>query len=272
MLKIAMMLDHPGWVTGVDGRARRAFRSAGSIGSVVCTPHATDGTHAVDLVFVGEAGERPAVDVIDPNDLTTSAAIREPLRLDGPVGRLRNPDLWEALATSTIRQVIRADQARKLYRAFCEAYGDQVDTPAGPARLFPTSETVLALSDAEFADLGLRFFTKKLRAGAEAYQKSGQDWASLPAAELVGAVQATRGIGPWTAGATVADVTNDYSLYPFADLAVRTWARRLAPSWAWPDNEREFGRAWQALAGEQLSALTLLTLAWGVRHASGVAL
>jgi DNA-3-methyladenine glycosylase II len=74
-------------------------------------------------------------------------------------------------------------------------------------------------------------------------------------------------IGPWTAGATIADLTNDYALYPFADLAVRTWAKRLASGRNWPETELEFARVWQDLAGEQLSARTLLTLAWGVRHA-----
>jgi hypothetical protein len=43
--------------------------------------------------------------------------------------------------------------------------------------------------------------------------------------------------------ATVADVTNDYSLYPFADLA--------------PETEHEFGRTWRAMACAQLSEWTL---------------
>jgi DNA-3-methyladenine glycosylase II len=81
-------------------------------------------------------------------------------------------------------------------------------------------------------------------------------------------VQAVPRIGPWTAGATVADLTNDYALYPFADLAVRTWVKRLAPGRLWPDSEPEFARLWAELAGEQLSAWTLLTLAWGARHAN----
>lgn len=80
-------------------------------------------------------------------------------------------------------------------------------------------------------------------------------------------VQSVPRIGPWTAGAAVADLTNDYSLYPFADLAVRTWAQRLAPGRTWPTTEPEFAAVWQRLAGEQLSAWTLLTLAWGVKHA-----
>ncbi|XVS65500.1 hypothetical protein ACQPYE_05405 [Actinosynnema sp. CA-299493] len=75
-------------------------------------------------------------------------------------------------------------------------------------------------------------------------------------------------IGPWTAGATVADITNDYSLYPYADLAVRTWADHLSTGRTWPEAEPEFARLRARLAGKDLSAWTLLTPAWGVRHAN----
>jgi DNA-3-methyladenine glycosylase II len=238
---------------------------------VVCTP-TPDGGHRVDVVrIVGDTDVAPVIDTVDPVTVMGDAVVCDPLRADGPVARLRTSDIWEALATSVIRQVIRAAQARKLYRTFCETYGEQVETAAGPAQLFPTPDTVLALSDDEFASLGMKFFIRALRAAAEAYLKFGQGWAGLSAAQLVAEVQTVPRIGPWTAGATVADVTNDFSFYPFADLAVRTWAQRLAPSLTWPETEREFGRAWQAMAGERLSDWTLLTLAWGVRNATGVA-
>jgi DNA-3-methyladenine glycosylase II len=64
----------------------------------------------------------------------------------------------------------------------------------------------------------------------------------------------------------VADVSNDFAYYPYADLAVRTWARRAAPAYSWPDDEQSFGRLWRALAGDQLASLTLFTLAWGNLH------
>jgi DNA-3-methyladenine glycosylase II len=271
--KSIMMLDHPAWLLGDDGRARRAFRSLDAIWSVVCTPGPAGRGHVIEVVrLAGGSDVAPVVDTIDPATLTGDTVVCGPLRDDGQVGRVRNPDIWEALGTSVIRQVIRAEQARKLYRRFCETYGERHDTVAGPAWLFPTTETVLTLSDGEFADLGMKFFRVALRNSAEAFVKTGDYWATLPPAELVRAVQEPRRIGPWTAGATVADVTNDYSLYPFADLAVRTWAGKLTPSMSWPETEREFGRTWRAMAGTQLSEWTLLTLAWGVRHANGVAL
>ncbi|MGQ0840581.1 hypothetical protein [Actinokineospora sp.] len=220
----------------------------------------------------GDGPARPVVDVVDPATVIAPGALVDPLRVDGPVGRLRNPDLWEALATSIVRQVIRAGQARKLYRGFCQAHGEQVDTVAGPAPLFPTPETVLALPDDEFVRLGMKFFRRALRAGAEAHNKFGDDWSTLTAERLVVELQTVPRIGPWSAGATVADLTNDYRLYPYSDLAVRTWAARLAPSIEWAEAERDFAKQWRSLIGDGLSELTLLTLAWGARHATGVAI
>lgn len=190
------------------------------------------------------------------------------LRAAGTVRRWRNPNLWDALATSIVRQVIRAGQARKLYRAFCEAHGEEVLTPHGLAWLFPIPEAVLELPDDEFTGLGMAFKRLPLKAAAEAVLDFGAKWAELDPAVLRDEVQSVPRIGPWTAGATVADITNDYSLYPYADLAVLTWADHLSTGRTWPETEPEFARLWARLAGKDLSAWTLLTLAWGVRHAN----
>jgi DNA-3-methyladenine glycosylase II len=266
-----MMLDHPAWTPFGDGHAARACRSGDAIWSVV-VDHEAAGGHRIDAVRLTGAHPAPVVDVVDPSalDVDVDDTLAGPLRTGGLVARVRNPDLWEALGTSIVRQVIRATQARKLHGAFCRAHGEQVDTPAGPALLFPAAETVLALSDAEFERLGMKFFRNGLRSAAEAYLKFGEDWSALPPGQLVAELLTVRRIGPWTAGATVADYTNDFTLYPFSDLAVRTWATRLAPSVSWPEGEREFAKVWRSVAGKHLSDLTVLTLAWGVRNAGFV--
>jgi DNA-3-methyladenine glycosylase II len=270
---MTVMLDHPAWLTDDNGRARRAIRSSGTVWSVVCTPNEDGAGHTVSMTGGdGETATAPVIDVLDPDAIDGNEVITGPLRADGTVARLRNPDLWDALATSIVRQVIRAGQARKLYREFCQAHGEPAETGVGPAWLFPTPETVLSLSDREFEILGLAFKTKPLRAAAEAYLKFGAEWNDLPSTDLVVAVQQVPRIGPWSAGASVADITNQFDLYPFADLAVRTWARRIAPSIEWPKDEPEFRALWHGMAGKQVSEWTLLTLAWGVRHANdGVA-
>jgi DNA-3-methyladenine glycosylase II len=263
-----VMLDHPSWQISDDGTACRVVRSAGSVWRLTVEPSTQDCQH-LEITLVDGDGPAPLLEMFDPAVLTGRDTVARQLRQAGPVTRLRNPDMWDALATSIIRQVIRAGQARKLYRAFCQKHGEQVTTPDGATGwLFPTPQAVLDLSDAEFAALGMAFKRPPLQAAAEAYLKQADTWANLPPADLLAEVQHVRRIGPWTAGATVADLSNDFSLYPFADLAVRTWAARLVPDREWPETEGEFAVAWQKQAGSQLSLRTLLTLAFGVRHAS----
>jgi DNA-3-methyladenine glycosylase II len=166
-----------------------------------------------------------------------------------------------------MRQVIRAAQSKKLYRDFCRAHGTQVRLPDGGIySLFPTPEIVLQLTDEQFASLGLAFKRRTLRLAAEAYSSHGAQWREMSPSALLDALQAIPRVGPWTARATAADWSNDWALYPYTDLAVRTWAKRAAPSRYWPVGEPTFGRMWRALAGEGLSSLTLLTLAWGSQH------
>src|SRR5260370_15768195 len=49
------------------------------------------------------------------------------------VARFRTSDLWEAIAAAIIRQVVRAAQAKRLYRDFCQAYGQRVTCLNGEA-------------------------------------------------------------------------------------------------------------------------------------------
>jgi DNA-3-methyladenine glycosylase II len=212
---------------------------------------------------------RPQLDIFALRETTASQApeLSQSLAALGAVARFRTPDLWESIATAIIRQVIRAAHARRLYRNICEAYGQRITCPDGNGyALFPAAATVLNLHDEQFASIGMTFKRRPLRTAAEAYLQHGERWRDLAPSALAGELQQIPRIGPWTAGATVADVSNDFAYYPYADLAVRTWARRAAPSYPWPDDEQSFGRLWRSLAGDQLAPLTLLTLAWGSQH------
>lgn len=259
-----IVLDHPGWHSGADGTYYRAVRGEDATWLVTVAP----GRHTPQLTRVGGHGAtRPRLDSFDPARLNTHRLLTTPLRQDGRVRRLRNPDLWDAIANSIIRQVIRAGHARAMYRLFCQRHGEPVDTPAGPVHLVPDAATVASLRESEFGALGMAFKALPLRSAAAAYVEHAREWAGMNARELVDDIQRVPRIGPWTAGASVADHTNDYRLYPFADLAVRTWARQLAPTLPLPHEEAAFARRWGALANGQLGELTLLTLAWGARRA-----
>lgn len=249
------MLDHPGWdTTGVS--PTRAMRTPDGVWLLTASGEAR---------LLAGSGDAPPVDVYDPAMLNGAALpprLADALAALGPVRRWRNTDLWDALATAIIRQVIRAGQARRIHHAFRAAAGD----PAGATGLMPTPERVVSMTAEEFGALGMAFKRRPLQAAAAAYLDHYAEWAQLPADVLVKALQAVPRIGPWTAGAAVADHTGDYSLYPYADLAVRTWAATADPHTAWPADEPGFAAKWRTLAGPHLSTLTALTLAWGDRH------
>jgi DNA-3-methyladenine glycosylase II len=258
-----VMREHPAWLPAGPGWHRVFVTPAGGRWLAVA-----DGGEVKVRHLDGDDRE-PAVDrfTLPEGAGADVPELAAALRGLGAVVRYRGADLWQALGTAILRQVIRAAQSKKLYRDFCAEHGEPVELPdGGTYALFPTPEAVLKLDDEQFGVLGLAFKRQPLRAAAAAYLELGDKWQQLPLPTLVEELQSVPRIGPWTAGAAVADFSNDWALYPYADLAVRTWARRAAPSHTWYLNERAFGIQWRRLAGEHLSPLTLLTLAWGSQH------
>ncbi|MEU7261011.1 hypothetical protein AB0B21_35200 [Streptomyces rimosus] len=125
---------------------------------------------------------------------------------------------------------------------------------------------MLRLNDQQFAQVGTAFHRTALRAAAAAYRAHHHTWEHLSPDDLVKALREVPRIGPWTAAAAAANYCGDFAVYPHGDLAVRTWARRVAPDHPFPDGERAFNAYWRRLANEDrthLHALTLLTLTWG---------
>jgi DNA-3-methyladenine glycosylase II len=260
-----LMRDHPAWQVTTTGAAR--VMRCGAVPWLLTWT--TNAPCLVTTPLRESTTERPIVDRTSPITPTTAplTALAPAFNALGTVLRVRNADLWDAIGTAIIRQVIRAGQARLMYRRFCEAHGEPVPTAHGTAYLFPEPATVVDLPEQAFADLGMAFKRPPLVAAAQAQLEYGEKWAALPPAELVHHIQTVPRIGPWTAGAAVADWAGDFALYPYADLAVRTWAKRAAPEVSWPDDEPTFGELWRHHAAHHLSSLTLLTLAWGGNHA-----
>src|SRR5215472_1658284 len=258
-----VMTEHPSWMPSPAGRVRIVRApDAGLWLARVQGPR-------LELRPLRNARWEPRSDVFElpPAQPAAPAELATALRGLGRVVRLRNGDLWDAVGTAILRQVIRASQSKRLYRALCAAYGVSVEVPAGGyLRLFPSWETVLLLADEDFAALGLAFKRRPLRAAARAFGENGARWRGLAAEALLEELQGVPGIGPWTAAAAVTDWSNDWALYPYSDLAVRTWARRAAPGYPWPADEVRFGDLWRSLAGANLSTLTALTLAWGSQY------
>jgi DNA-3-methyladenine glycosylase II len=251
-----VMPEHPAWTLN-DGVWLRAFSSVPESVAVVMGSR---------WRVVGPTAYQPELVELTSVPATVPLSLRSSLASLGSVARWRTPDLWEAVATAIIRQVIRADQARILHHRFRAAHGQPVPSPHGVLHLMPDAGTVANLPTEAFTSLGMAFKRRPLQAAAAACIEQGAKWAGLPPAQLVEELQTVPRIGPWTAGAAVADFTHDWSLYPHGDLAVRKWAALAAPDIDWPEKEDAFAAQWRRIAGDQLGPLTLFTLAWGVRH------
>jgi DNA-3-methyladenine glycosylase II len=258
----ALAVDHPAWFAMEDGQQRVFEMPLGRRVCIRIRPGASwrywgarDDVDSLLGVFGLPTGL--------PSQVPDLAIRLAELHV---VARFRNSELWNAIATSIIRQVIRADQARKLYRRFCDSFGEQVAMPDGSLySLLPSPTAVLALSDGSFGDIGMAFKARPLRHAAAAFSERGEEWSRLKPSELIDQLAGVRGVGDWTARATVADWSNDWSFYPYGDLAVRKWASQAAPSFDWPSDALEFSRLWESLGGAHLSQLTLMTLALGSR-------
>ncbi|MFF3747513.1 DNA glycosylase family protein [Streptomyces kronopolitis] len=259
----ALTTDHPAWHVE-NGTLARAVRTSSGIWAL---SYDRAGLHTACLE--GTEDVKPAFPTTDPTLLPDAApaALRQGLHRLGSTHRLANPWLWDAITTAILRQVVRAEQARKLYRTWCRTHGTTVTGPHGALALAPSAGDVLALADEQFADVGAKFHRTALQAAAALYDRHHAEWARLQAHDLATALVRIPRIGPWTAAAAAADFTGDFSIYPHDDLAVRTWAAQIAPDYPWPGKkDKSFGPMWTGWAGTDhtsLHTLTLSTLTWG---------
>lgn len=213
----------------------RFSKLGGSAGSVPLT---------LSIVDKPELGRLGVVSGIDFSYLSPTGA---------RLVRLATPSVWEALATAILRQVIKAEQARKLIAGFRAELGEEV---AG-YRCFPLVDAVTNASNDLYTRLGLSFFQSALQNAATWMQ----DYEPCAPDELLTELLSIPRIGPWTAGVVVADVTNDFSFYPQSDRAIRLRASGLSDKRPWSTDGRKFEQEWRALTGVDNSACTMLALA-----------
>ncbi|MET9930425.1 MULTISPECIES: hypothetical protein [unclassified Streptomyces] len=265
-MTITMTTDHPAWTEELGGTWARAVRAGEGIWM------ATFGPAGLVLECVeGPDDLKPKTTEADPATLPQSVPtdVRVELAGLGTVVRLANPSLWDAVTTAILRQIVRAQQARILYQRWSRVHGTSVTADHLTRHVVPNPEYVLGLDDEAFTTIGAKLHKPKLRAAAAAILAHGDEWAQLFPEQLAAALSTIAGVGPWTAHAAAADFTGDFTIYPHSDLAVRTWASKIAPSQDWPladKTGRAFEKHWRHQAGPvptDLHTLTLTTLTWG---------
>jgi DNA-3-methyladenine glycosylase II len=202
----AFTIDHPAWAAGPDEHPARVVLHRGEPWLITC-----DGVGLHRHPLTDTTVEAPPIGHAFATDLPEHAEatpLVAELATLGTVARVPNPWLWDAITTAILRQVVRAEQARKVYRRWCATHGRTLETPAGALSLPPDPATVLGLPDEAFAATGTRFHRTALRAAASAYTLRHEEWEQLPADDLVKALEEVERIGPWTASAAVADPLN----------------------------------------------------------------
>ena len=149
------------------------------------------------------------------------------LRLRRVIARrpgLRIPGAWdpfEVAVRAVIGQQISVPAAVTVARRLVEAFGPPwSELPGGPWRGFPAPE-VLALAPLEEVP-GLRLRAPVVRALAAAVVSGALRLdGTCPLDDVVAALCAIRGIGPWTASIVALRALGDPDALPAADLGLR---------------------------------------------------
>lgn len=256
----ALAVDHPGWLTNHHGHTRRAFHSGDTLWVAVYKPNGTPFTPTIEIIQPGTITKNPIIDRFDPTVLPPLFHHATPVRDNVQLGRIRNPSLWDALIPPLLHQRRTVIEAANQYRRLCAAHGRTITTTAGTALLPPCPETVAVLPDQVFIDLRIRGKQEHLRTAAKAYLTHADHWAALSPADLFAELQTVPYIGAATAGAAVADLTNDYSFHTLpAHTAYHRWQKLVADPGDTPTQD-DFTTTWTHLTPEQRSTLIIVIL------------
>lgn len=175
--------------------------------------------------------------------------------------RIQCPNLWNCIGTNIIRQVIRASQAKNMYRTFSEHVGERIILTGGIRyHLFPSPQKVLETPDSTYQRMGMSFKIDALKNAARFILEHADKLKKIQAPDLLDELMKIRRVGSWTARATVADYTNELATYPYGDAAIRFYAREALPRHEWPKEEVSFIQELHKVAGVENMGNSIATL------------
>lgn len=207
--------------------------------------------------------------LLRPFSFPTEAAAHLPTDLatrflgHSPLVHIASASLGEALLKAITRQVISAGQAKKLLHRFVVEYGPSMEYDETTSYGFPSLERLVHLSQESLVSCGFGYKARiMLRVARDLLDTHLEEKIQgIPAEDAVALLQQLNGVGRWTARVAICDLIGDWTVYPFEDLAVRTWAPRLWPSYPWPREEKAFLQAWQDINGQHTGIVTCYLLA-----------
>jgi DNA-3-methyladenine glycosylase II len=179
-----------------------------------------------------------------------------------PLVHITSLSLGEAIMKAIMRQAVTAGRARKLVDSFVRRYGEKQVDNGRTYYDFPTVEAIARIPLEELQAEGLGSKAKLVRETALYILEHDLESkvAKQSPTEALDVLTSIKGIGGWAAHIAICDLFADWSHYPFEDLAVRTWARKLWSGVQWPQDDQEFAAYWQQINGNQSGIVTFYLL------------
>ena len=144
----------------------------------------------------------------------------------------RYPSLWETICNAVVYQQVSIHAAGAILRRVIERYATPVDAQAVRLYPFPAPTTLLGADPAELRACGLSINkVNALVAAATAIGEGALDETALeplPTPQLVEALVAHRGIGPWTAAVVALRGFGRLDVFPMKDSGATALLRTLS--------------------------------------------
>jgi DNA-3-methyladenine glycosylase II len=179
-----------------------------------------------------------------------------------PLVHIASGSLGEALIKAIIRQVISAPHAKKLLHRFITRDGTTLIHDGTIYYGFLGLETISQLSIDELISCGLGYKARIILQTARSIIETNlvEEIKIFSSEAATALLQNLKGVGHWTAQVAMCDLRGDWSLYPFDDLAVRTWASKLWTDYHWPHKEKDFLDVWKNMNGAYTGLITFYLL------------
>lgn len=144
----------------------------------------------------------------------------------------RYPSLWEAVVNAVVYQQISIIAAGAILRRLIERYTVPRDVEGVRLHPFPAARTLLAAEPADLRSLGLSAQKIGALGAIAAAIESGAlveaALVPLPTPELLAALTAHKGIGPWTAAVIALRGFGRLDVFPMNDSGAAAGLRRLS--------------------------------------------
>lgn len=127
-------------------------------------------------------------------------------------------DVFQALVTIVLQQLVTWQEAALTWRRLCSALGAPAPGPIGDLRLAPTPGAIRAAGPEGLQQLGVGFQRARTLLAVARAARLLEQTKSLPTGEASALLQSVRGVGPWTAAVVLGARLGRPEPVPVGDL------------------------------------------------------